>query len=299
MSLNRVIKRLKIEMSGSTKQYQVSAKQHDRATRYVEVELLDNGAAYEIPAGSNVTAYIKKPDLTRAYSPCTFEGSVVTMELASQMFSTLYLYCECMLIGAIVANIIAAKHRPAYDKEYVIILGCGINGDGTPTPLLRGRIDKAIEFSRKQFTESGHAPLFITSGGQGPNEVISESESMKHYLVDQGISERRIIQEDKSTDTFENMKFSKAKLEEMGKSIADTKVAFSTTNYHVFRSGLYAKRVKLQAEGMGADTKWYFWPNASVRELVGLMTEHRGKQALVLLGMAAIYATLTILSFQF
>ena len=42
MSLNRVIKRLKIEMSGSTKQYQVSAKQHDRATRYVEVELLDN-----------------------------------------------------------------------------------------------------------------------------------------------------------------------------------------------------------------------------------------------------------------
>ena len=84
MSLNRVIKRLKIEMSGSTKQYQVSAKQHDRATRYVEVELLDNGAAYEIPAGSNVTAYIKKPDLTRAYSPCTFEGSVVTMELASQ-----------------------------------------------------------------------------------------------------------------------------------------------------------------------------------------------------------------------
>ena len=84
MSLNRVIKRLKIEMSGSTKQYQVSAKQHDRATRYVEVELLDNGTAYEIPPGSNVTAYIKKPDLKRAYSPCTFSGSVVTMELTSQ-----------------------------------------------------------------------------------------------------------------------------------------------------------------------------------------------------------------------
>ena len=226
-------------------------------------------------------------------------AQVFRKDLASQMFSTLYLYCECMLIGAIVANIIAAKHKPAYDKEYVIILGCGINEDGTPTPLLRGRIDKAIEFSRMQFTEAGHAPLFITSGGQDPNEVISESESMKRYLVDQGISDRRIIQEDKSTDTFENMKFSKAKLEEAGKSIPDTKVAFSTTNYHVFRSGLYAKRVKLQAEGMGADTKWYFWPNASVRELVGLMTEHRGKQALVLLGMVAIYATLTVLSFQF
>ena len=84
MSLNRVIKRLKIEMSGSTKQYQVSAKQHDRATRYVEIQLLNQGAEYEIPPGSNVTAYIKKPDLKRAYSPCTFSGPVVTMELTSQ-----------------------------------------------------------------------------------------------------------------------------------------------------------------------------------------------------------------------
>ena len=84
MSLNRVIKRLKIEMSGFTKQYQVSAKQSDRATRYVEIQLLDQGAEYEIPPGSNVTAYIKKPDLKRAYSPCTFSGSVVTMELTSQ-----------------------------------------------------------------------------------------------------------------------------------------------------------------------------------------------------------------------
>ena len=84
MSLNRVIKRLKIEMSGSTKQYQVSAKQSDRATRYVEIQLLDQGAEYEIPPGSNVTAYVKKPDLKRVYSPCTFSGSVVTMELTSQ-----------------------------------------------------------------------------------------------------------------------------------------------------------------------------------------------------------------------
>ena len=75
--------------------------------------------------------------------------------------------------------------------------------------------------------------------------------------------------------------------------------AFATTKYHVFRSGLYAKRVKLQAEGIGSDTKWYFWPNASVRELVGLMTEHRGKQALVLLGMIAVYVTLAVISFKF
>lgn len=224
---------------------------------------------------------------------------VMKLEIAFQLFATLYLYCECMLIGAVVANIIAAKHKPAYNKDYMIILGCGIRDDGTPTPLLKGRIDKAIEFSRQQYAMTGHAPSFITSGGQGPDEVISESECMKRYLMQQGVPESRIIKEDRSADTFENMKYSREKLEEAGKSIPDTKVGFSTTNYHVFRSGLYAKRVKLQAEGIGADTKWYFWPNASVRELVGLMTEHRGKQALVFLGMAAVYVTLTVISFRF
>lgn len=226
-------------------------------------------------------------------------AEVMRMEIASQLFSTVYLYCECMLIGAIIANLIAARHIPAYDKDYIVILGCGIRDDGTPTPLLKGRIDKAIEFSKNQYALTGHAPSFITSGGQGPDEAISESECMKRYLIGQGIPESRIIKEDKSTDTFENMKFSREKLEEAGKSIPDTKIAFATTKYHVFRSGLYAKRVKLQAEGVGSDTKWYFWPNASVRELVGLMTEHRGKQALVLIGMIAVYVTLTVITFRY
>lgn len=224
---------------------------------------------------------------------------VMRLELISQLASTLYLYCECMLIGAIIANVLAAKRVPALDKDFIIILGCGIMSDGSPTPLLRGRIDKALELYDKQLAAGGKAPAFITSGGKGPDEVISESECMKRYLVKKGISESRIFLEDKSSDTFENMKFSKEKLIGLGREISDTRIAFATNKYHVFRSGLYAKRVKLQAEGIGSDTKWYFWPNASVREFVGLMTEHRGKQALVLLGMIAIYVTLTIITFRY
>ena len=66
---------------------------------------------------------------------------------------------------------------------------------------------------------------------------------------------------------------------------------------HVVRSGLYARRVTLGGQGMGARTKWYFWPNAAVREFVGLLTEHRLKQGLVLLGLLLSYAFLTILAF--
>ena len=54
----------------------------------------------------------------------------------------------------------------------------------------------------------------------------------------------------------------------------------------------------MNAFGMGAQTKWYFWPNAAVREFVGLLTEHRGKQAAVLITMAAVYCVLTLLVYS-
>ena len=226
-------------------------------------------------------------------------GSLIEVfihDLIYTMGSTVYLYFECMLIGAMIAMAIASKHEPEPDKAYIIILGCGIRKDGTPTPLLRGRIDRAVAFAKKQEEKTGIAPVFVTSGGQGPNEVISESASMKQYLLEQGIPEERIIEEDQSTSTFENMRNSKVKIEAAG---AEGKVAFSTTNYHVFRSGLYARRVKMRAVGMGAGTKWYFWPNAAVREFVGILTEHRLKQALIFGGMILIYGALSALSLKF
>lgn len=84
MALERVTQKFEIEMSGSTKQYMVSAKQGDRATRYVEVTLLSSGEPYTIPDGSAVTAYIRKPDRKRVYTACSFSGAVVTLELTSQ-----------------------------------------------------------------------------------------------------------------------------------------------------------------------------------------------------------------------
>ena len=54
----------------------------------------------------------------------------------------------------------------------------------------------------------------------------------------------------------------------------------------------------MRAVGMGAKTKWYFWPNAAVREFVGLLTEHRGKQALVIGSIIVFYVVLTLLAYQ-
>lgn len=225
----------------------------------------------------------------------SFSGSfeeLIRHEVTVSLFATIFLYLESMLVGAIAASLIAAFIEPEPDRDFMIILGCGMRKDGTPTPLLKGRIDRAIAFDRKQQETSGKELTFICSGGQGSDEPIPESTCMKRYLLSQGIEERRIIEEDKSTDTLENMTFSKEKIRAVD---PDGKVAFSTTNYHVFRSGIWARRVKMRALGVGAKTKWYFWPNAWVREFIGLMSEHRGKQILVLGGMILFYTAVLYL----
>ena len=220
------------------------------------------------------------------------ETEVMIHDLLFNLFAAFYLYFECMLIGSIIANIIVVKYEPEKNKDYLIILGCGIRKDGTPTPLLAGRIDRAVRFAKEQEELTGKSPVFVTSGGQGPDEVTSESRAMKNYLLERGIPEKQILEEDRSTSTFENMQFSKKLIDAEDPK---AKVAYSTTNYHVFRSGLMARRVKMRALGIGSPTRWYFWPNASVREFVGLLTAHRLKQALILVCIILAYAGITLL----
>jgi uncharacterized SAM-binding protein YcdF (DUF218 family) len=137
----------------------------------------------------------------------------------------------------------------------------------------------------RQLEETGKKAVFVPSGGQGSDEVISEGEAMKRYLLEQGIEEEQIMAETRSTTTLENMKFSAELIKERD---PDAKVAFSTTNYHVFRGGMFAREVGLKAAGMGAKTKWYFWPNAEVREFIGLVVNEKWVHVGVVLGLAVI-----------
>ena len=216
-------------------------------------------------------------------------------DLFINLFAALYLYFECMLTGTIIAQSIAAQRRADPVREILIVLGCGLMHDGTPTPLLRGRLSMAEQFYEEQLRQTGNTARFLVSGGQGPDEVQSEAASMKAWLLDRGIAENMILTEDRSADTAENMRFSKQIID---REAPDARIAFFTTNYHVFRAGLKARRVKMKAAGMGAPTKWYFWPNAGVREFIGLLTEHKLKQGMVFFALAAVYTALTILTYR-
>ena len=189
-------------------------------------------------------------------------------------------YFYTLIIATLYCNIKASKHIPSYDKDFIIILGSKIKEDGTLTPLLQGRVDKAIEFGNKQYQINKKKIVYIPSGGKGIDEITSEAEAIKKYLINKGIKEKQIVIEDKSTSTTENMKFSKNKIDKINK---DGKICFSTTNYHVFRSGIIASKQGINCEGIGSKTKWYFYSNALIREFIANLVQERHKHFILIL----------------
>ena len=185
-------------------------------------------------------------------------------------------YLECILIGTIIISLKSVKKKVAYNKDYIIILGCQIKKDCSLTPLLKGRVDRALDFRNKQLNETGKDLIFIPSGGKGNDEVISESDAMKNYLLSQGIKENNILIEDQSKSTYENIKFSNKLIRNKNANIA-----FSTTNYHVFRAGLLATEQGLKLDGLGSKTKTYFWINAFIREFIGTLYSEKKKHIMI------------------
>ena len=207
-------------------------------------------------------------------------------------------YLECILLGAVVFGIRAAKHIPSFDKDYILILGSQIRPDGTLTPLLRSIADKAIEFADMQKKGSGKDIVFVPSGGKGGDEVMSEADAIGNYLREKGCPEEQILIENQSLNTYENIRNSMeliredfaVRSEEAG--AREPKAAFSTTNYHVFRAGLIASELGYNMEGIGSPTKRYFWVNAFIREFIATLVSERKRHLkviiVVLIGMVAM-----------
>ena len=208
-----------------------------------------------------------------------FSGSLEELRrfyFINSVVCTVITYFLCILFSSVICGLRAARHVPEKDRDYILILGCKFRQDGSLTPLLKGRADKAVEFWKQQQEETGKCAILVPSGGQGNDESMAEAEAMARYLRSLGIPEDAILLEDRSKNTYQNMEFSRKKIMEQEGIPEDAKefppkVAYATTNYHVFRSGVWAGLADLPAEGMGSKTKWWFWPNAFIRECVGLL----------------------------
>lgn len=117
---------------------------------------------------------------------------------------------------------------------HIIVLGAGLNGDQV-SERLKLRLDKAVEALRVNSDA-----LVIVSGGQGSDELMTEAEAMKEYLVRAGIDDSRIIKEERSTSTYENFLYSKKILDKIGPS---KEILIITSDFHAFRSEFIAKKL--------------------------------------------------------
>lgn len=143
----------------------------------------------------------------------------------------------------------------------VIVLGCKVRGE-TPSSMLYYRAMSAY-----RYLEANPSAVCIASGGQGADELISEAECVKRILLEKGIAEERIILEDKSTSTDENIRFSLQKMEEYGISGS---VALATNEFHQLRAQMIAGSYGVESFSLTSHTLDYLLPTYWLREWFGV-----------------------------
>ncbi|WP_373219304.1 YdcF family protein [Ruminococcus sp. 5_1_39BFAA] len=147
--------------------------------------------------------------------------------------------------------------------EYVIVLGAQVKGD-KPSRALKKRLDKAAEYAQEN-----PETILILSGGQGSGEDITEAKCMEEYLTAHGIPGQRLILEEKSTTTKENLKFSD---ELTGCGTARTGIL--SNNFHICRAVKLARKLGYTSpEGVAAPSDPIMQLHYVVREVFALVKE--------------------------
>ena len=172
--------------------------------------------------------------------------------------------CAVILVLAAVTGAAMLKGGMGTPKPgaTVIVLGARVYGNRVSRSM-QSRLDAAIAF-----LEDNPDSACIVSGGRGDNETVSEASVMYQYLADHGIEKKRIYPEDRSTDTRENLRYSKEIIEREG---LDPQIALATNDYHAYRAEKYAEQAGLQAETIMAPTLWWLFPTSVIREMYGIL----------------------------
>ena len=167
--------------------------------------------------------------------------------------------------------IIAYPKKSENNADYIIVLGAGLTNGKQVSLTLKDRLEAAITC----INEYGNDGYIVVSGGRGEDEDISEAEAMKNYLAEKGIPKDKILMEDKSTSTLENLKFSRNIIEEHGnKDISEFKIKIVTTDFHALRSSILAKKNGYsEVEVYSSDTISYLIPVFYIRESLAVVKD--------------------------
>jgi uncharacterized SAM-binding protein YcdF (DUF218 family) len=154
--------------------------------------------------------------------------------------------------------------RQLTKTDYIIIFGAGVRGT-IPSLTLYERLKAGLKC-----IYNNPEALIILSGGKGPGEDISEAEAMKRFLMERGVNEKRLVLEDKSRDTRQNILFSKDKIKEM-RGNENVSVMLVTSNFHMFRAGFLARRAGIKGFYYSAPILPWLVPTYYIREYFAVL----------------------------
>jgi uncharacterized SAM-binding protein YcdF (DUF218 family) len=168
---------------------------------------------------------------------------------------TFFIVTEAKIIGGMTAE-------PRQNLDYVIVLGAGLHGTEPSNPY-RVRIERAADYLK-----TNEGTVAVASGGQGKHEIISEAECAKRKLTEKyNIPENRIILEENSTDTEENLKYSLEIIGDPTKS-----VGIITNGFHELRAMSIAKKAGYEnVSPVPAVTLMPVGIHYTVREFFGML----------------------------
>lgn len=167
-----------------------------------------------------------------------------------------------LLVGWVIYTYSQMKHvaneKPPKDVPYMIVLGAKVNGD---------KMSKAL-FERAKvgldYLKQNKQTKVIVTGGQGQDEDISEAEALRRYYTENGISADRILMEDQSVNTYENIKFAK-------KLYSFNEAVIVSNDFHLYRSIHLAKAQGVKAYPLAGETPKIVKGKLYVREVLAIL----------------------------
>lgn len=189
----------------------------------------------------------------------TFGRIPTGIKLVGGILLTIGLTAFLFFEGCIISGMAGGSKEPV---EYLIVLGAQVKGTRV-SKALEQRLSKAAEYLQEH-----EDAIVIVSGGQGSGEDISEAEAMKAWLVERGIAEERILEENRSVNTSQNIRFSKELMED-----ATATVGIVSNDFHVFRAVHIAKAQGLTAVPVPAPSSLGMYPHYMMREAFAVVKD--------------------------
>ncbi len=178
--------------------------------------------------------------------------------------------CASGLIVLIVVQILIFGRIPDAAEpnlDYVIVLGARVKPEGL-SRTLRLRLDKAAEYAAEN-----PDTVFVLSGGKGADEPCTEAEAMRDYLLLRGISAEKLVLEEQSHSTVENIAYSRQTVERMAEG-RSPRIGILTSNFHLYRARLIAEKQGLEDVcGIAAESDRVMFVHFCLRDGLALLKD--------------------------